>query len=50
MAENGGLKRDEAEHLGEMARFRNRLVHQYWRIDISNYAKKILYLLNPKDN
>ena len=59
MAENGVLKRDEAEHLGEMARFRNRLVHQYWRIDdtiiweilvndrieIVDYAKKILDLV-----
>ena len=59
MAENEVLKRDEAEHLGEMARFRNRLVHQYWRIDdtiiweilvndridIADYAKKILDLV-----
>ncbi|MCA1914965.1 DUF86 domain-containing protein [Methanospirillum hungatei] len=59
MAENEILKRDEAEHLGEMARFRNRLVHQYWRIDdsiiwdilvndrmdIADYAEKILNLL-----
>lgn len=59
IAENGILKRDEAEHLGEMARFRNRLVHQYWRIDddiiwdilikdrkdITDYAEKILNLL-----
>ncbi|WP_083758461.1 HepT-like ribonuclease domain-containing protein [Methanospirillum hungatei] len=47
IAENGVLKRDEAHHLGEMARFRNRLVHQYWRIDIADYAKKILDLLKP---
>ena len=59
MAENEVLKRDEAEHMGEMARFRNRLVHQYWRIDdtiiweilvndrieIVDYAKKILDLV-----
>ena len=59
MAENGVLKRDEVEHLGEMARFRNRLVHQYWRIDddiiweilikdltdITDYSGKILNLI-----
>jgi uncharacterized protein YutE (UPF0331/DUF86 family) len=33
MAENGIISRDEAEHLADMARFQNRLVHQYWRID-----------------
>lgn len=56
ISENKVIKREEAEHLGEMARFRNRLIHQYWkiddaiiwevlvndRLDITNYANKIL--------
>jgi uncharacterized protein YutE (UPF0331/DUF86 family) len=59
ISENGIIKKEEAEHLGEMARFRNRLVHQYWkvddaiiweilvndRLDITNYADKILDFL-----
>ncbi len=62
MADNKILKRDEAEHLGDMARFRNRLVHQYWKIDdaviwdiltnnkteILDYAEKILKSVNPE--
>lgn len=33
MAEAGALDREFAEQLKEMARFRNRLVHLYWKID-----------------
>lgn len=60
MAENGIISRDEAEHLADMAKFRNRLGHQYWRIDdnviwdilikdredIIGYNEKILSALN----
>ncbi|QXO93876.1 DUF86 domain-containing protein [Methanospirillum purgamenti] len=60
MAENGFISRDEAEHLADMARFRNRLVHQYWKIDddviwdilikdrddIIRYNEKILCAVN----
>lgn len=60
MAENGIISRSDAEHLADMARFRNRLVHSSWRIDddviwdilitdrddIAEYAKNILVVLN----
>lgn len=60
MAENGVISRNEAEHLADMARFRNRLVHQYWRIDdeiiwdilvrdrndITDYSEKMLCAIN----
>lgn len=59
MAENALITHEEASNLSDMARFRNRLVHQYYKIDddiiwdilvtdrneILVYAEKILLFL-----
>lgn len=33
LGENGVLEKDFVEELKKMARFRNRLVHMYWKVD-----------------
>lgn len=39
LAENGILDEGFADQLGEMARFRNRLVHIYWDVDDAQVHK-----------